>query len=468
MSKIIIAFRDLDGSLDEASLKAWAEKNAYTTKIFNFNQVDEATKFVESVDLKENMLEILGFSKGVESAYELARFTPEITYRRLLTIGTYWGVTKSFEPDGVRPPRKNVEDHKNYVEIFQQPNGFGANPINVSLGICKHQDAVRKALEIAPRTISMQEVADIRSNAVSMIDASNVSIQTGNILPASVFEIPDPVGIFKKPAVQVSVAEPIQVTAAANTPISPGVVVVEIPRPIPMRFFMNCNDGISPAEVKKHVAKYGYNVLIGIDPGSSDRPDDGTMQTIDAVKEAGAALHVYLVGPGMMSWSEEERRQIANFAESVGIDLKKSNWHDIWKMTGWKKKNLEQFEYYWTEHKAYSCEIDNIDSSYIENDPEETVKFYSELKNNLKEKHIGTKLMMKNLDEDQLQAVIDASFGLEFLCNFAMFEEGTGDPKTQIKLCEKLGVQAITPINGITDTHHYGVIDEGVPYTLKR
>jgi hypothetical protein len=234
------------------------------------------------------------------------------------------------------------------------------------------------------------------------------------------------------------------------------------------RFFLNCNDGIPPLRVKKLVDTYGKNILIGIDPGEKDSPDEDSMLTVKSVKSVGANLHVYLVGPGMMSWSAGERKQIEYLAKSVKIDTNKSDWKKVWYSTGWKTKNLQQFEYYYKNHNAYSCEIDNIDSSTIGNDPDKTVAFYKDLEKQLKAKGIKTKLMIKNLNEDQLRAVIAAKFTTDFLCEFGMFEEGTGSPKQQIALCEKLGIKAITPISGITDTDHYGTVASGVEYNLAK
>ena len=234
------------------------------------------------------------------------------------------------------------------------------------------------------------------------------------------------------------------------------------------RFFLDCNNGIPPLRVKKLVDTYGKNILIGIDPGSKDTPDEDSMLTVKSVKSLETNLHVYLVGPGMMSWSAEERQQIAYLARTVKIDTTKSGWQKTWFSTGWKQKIVQQFEYYYKNHNAYSCEIDNIDSSTIGNDPKKTVAYYKELQDALKEKGIKTKLMVKNLDEDQLRAVIDAKFTTDFLCEFGMFEEGTGSPKQQIALCEKLGIKAITPISGITDTNHYGTVASGVEYTLAK
>lgn len=232
------------------------------------------------------------------------------------------------------------------------------------------------------------------------------------------------------------------------------------------RFYLNCNSGISPVKVKTLVTKHGKNILIGIDPGSKDYPDSDSMLTVRAVRAMGAKLHIYLVGPGMMSWSADERAQIKYLAKSVGIDTLQSNWHNKWKSVGWRKKNFQQFQFYHTKYQAYSCEIDNIDSSTIGNDPDKTVEFYTELRDSLKAAGITTKLMIKNLDEDQLQACIDAKFGLDFLCEFGMFEEGSGSARKQISLCAKMGIKAITPINGITDTYSYGVVAEGVGYDL--
>ena len=60
---------------------------------------------------------------------------------------------------------------------------------------------------------------------------------------------------------------------------------------------------------------------------------------------------------------------------------------------------------YYKTYNAYSCEIDNIDSSYIGEDVDKLTFYYVELYNNLKSKDIKTKLMMKNLSEKQLQSI---------------------------------------------------------------
>lgn len=233
------------------------------------------------------------------------------------------------------------------------------------------------------------------------------------------------------------------------------------------RFYLNCNDGIPPSRVKKIVSEHGKNVLIGIDPGMTDRPSEDAQETIDAVKEAGARLHVYLVGPGMWSWSEGERQQIKFLAESIGMDTSKSKWKDEWYSSGWKKKVYEQFKYYHDKHAAYSCEIDNLDSTTLKYDFEEYVEFYKRFAIKLKRSNISTRLMLKNINEDGLELVKNAvdsgELRRDFLADWAMFEEGSGDPKQQIKICKAMGIYAATPISGITDTNAYGVVAAGVP-----
>lgn len=232
------------------------------------------------------------------------------------------------------------------------------------------------------------------------------------------------------------------------------------------RFYLDCNNGIPPYKVDAIKEKYG-DALIGIDPGLNDTPDEDVIPTIKAVKKNKLKLHVYLVGVGMWSWSRDEQKQIIRFAKSVGIDTNKSHWHKReWLTWGWKKKTLQQFIYYYKEHGAYSCEIDNLDSAIGQN-PTKTIAYYKELQDGLDAAKCPTKLMIKNLDEDQLEFLISATnsgkIHKNFLCEWGMFEAGSGSPKRQIELCKKLGIYAVTPITGITPTDRYGTIKTGVP-----
>lgn len=233
---------------------------------------------------------------------------------------------------------------------------------------------------------------------------------------------------------------------------------------------MRCHsDGIPPVRVRKIVEKYGKNVLIGVDPGLKDFPVEESQATIDEVKKQGAFFHVYLVGPGMESWSTDEAKQIKYLAASIGIDTKKSTWKRIWKAGGWEKKVQQQFEFY-NKMGAYSCEIDNLDGIW-DKDPVKNAEFYVRLQNWRVENKINTKLGVKNLDEDQLEKVIEyvdaGKLSTDLFAPFGMFEKGSGNIAKQISLSEKLGFKAVTPKTGITDTTTYGVIDSGVPYLDK-
>ena len=210
---------------------------------------------------------------------------------------------------------------------------------------------------------------------------------------------------------------------------------------------------------------YGTNVLIGTDPGEKDTPSDVAKPQLDYLKSKKIPTHIYLVGPGMMSWSEQERNQIKRYAKSIGINTSKNDWHKQWISIGWKKKVFQQFEYYYKNYNAYSCEIDNLDSA-IANNPIKTIEYFKQLKTELRAANVPTKLMLKNLDIEQLKAVSNniSDLGLDFLCEYAIFEKGTGNPNKQIELCKSIKIQAITPINGLNDTNHYGVIDAGVAY----
>ena len=206
------------------------------------------------------------------------------------------------------------------------------------------------------------------------------------------------------------------------------------------RFFLDCNNGISPRKVRNLKIKYGDDILIGVDPGMGDTPDEDAQNTIDSCKELDLAFHVYLVGPGMMDWSEEEANQVRQHAKSVGINTKEKGWHKKWFDDGWLKKAKQQFKYY-NQMGAYSCEIDNMDGP-LENDPDDTIEAYLELQAYFKEENIKTKLMIKNLDEDQLEALIEnvnsGKLSKDLFTEWGMFEEAPGDPDDQYRLAKKI------------------------------
>ena len=144
MGKVLIVFRGLNNLLDDDSVVKWAQAHDYALKIFNYFEVDSAKQYV--LGLKDSQIEVLGFSRGAVSAYDLCRATPNVQYKRLYTVGTYITVTQSF--GNSRPELDNVEMHRNYVEDFQQPDDFQDYACNISLGHCEHMASVKKALAI--------------------------------------------------------------------------------------------------------------------------------------------------------------------------------------------------------------------------------------------------------------------------------------------------------------------------------
>lgn len=144
--KNLIVFRGLNGALEETTVRKWSKEKNYIIKIFHHSELDKAISYVLSLSDRRHV-EVLGFSKGAETAYALARDVDEVVFRRLITVGTYHTVTTSFST-GRRPPLPNVRKHWNFVEKHQQPKGFKTNTINVSLGVVSHFKSLSKALEL--------------------------------------------------------------------------------------------------------------------------------------------------------------------------------------------------------------------------------------------------------------------------------------------------------------------------------
>jgi pimeloyl-ACP methyl ester carboxylesterase len=120
--------------------------------IFSYFQVAEAGDYMKHLI---GAIDIIGFSRGARSAYELAAAYPNISIRRMITIGSFHTVTSSFG-NGTRPPLKNVGEHRNYIESHQQPPDFNKNPINISLGPTIHYESVKKVLDILEKEETCQ------------------------------------------------------------------------------------------------------------------------------------------------------------------------------------------------------------------------------------------------------------------------------------------------------------------------
>lgn len=225
----------------------------------------------------------------------------------------------------------------------------------------------------------------------------------------------------------------------------------------PVRFWHESGEQFTENEIDRMADQYGQNILIGGDPGWDEF--ENAMRQVDY---HGAHKHVYLTGPGMMEWSAEEREEIKAAARSVGIDTKKSDWQTKWyKQGGWEKKVQAWFKEYDKEN-FYSAEIDNLDAVW-DQDPKQYVAFLGRLDKFLIDNKLKIKLMVKNLNASQLLAVIAYKPRPGLLCEWGMFEAGTGNSSRQIELCARLGIQAVTPKNGLRPTDNYGTTRRGIP-----
>lgn len=239
-------------------------------------------------------------------------------------------------------------------------------------------------------------------------------------------------------------------------------VVKQQPNSVPVRFWHESGTQFTDKEVASYVKQYGPNIVIGGDPGYGSDFDDA-MRACDRYK---CLKHVYLVGPGMWSWSEEERNQIREHARSVGIQTADNpSWHRQWLKDGWRLKQQQEFAFY-DKKGFYSAEIDNIDSAIKQEDIEQYVAYVKQLIEFFDSKKLKIKLMLKNLTEDQLQGLIDAKIDAcgpkSHIAPYAMFEKGSGDPEQQLRIAARMCIKAVTPINGLRKTTDYGTTRAGI------
>ena len=220
------------------------------------------------------------------------------------------------------------------------------------------------------------------------------------------------------------------------------------------RFFFRADDCLSPMALKKAQSQYG-TLLVGIDPGDTDKPSETAQPLINTCNRLGIAKHFYLVGPGDTGWSPQEAAQVRYMASKVSCTG--PSWHAQWLSHGWQDYVFSQIDYYFHDHQAYSVEIDNLSVAGIEGD--KLVSYFHDLALKLRIHSIPTKLMLKNLSADEL-ALLEPS---PFFAPWGIFEEGSGDPAEQERLCAALGIYAVTPRRGLLPTHNYGCPPEGVP-----
>lgn len=229
----------------------------------------------------------------------------------------------------------------------------------------------------------------------------------------------------------------------------------------------NGTKAISVQKVERAISQYGKNILVGVDSGCVE--DGEAAAIIETTRKVGARLHIYLEGPGGVTgeqWTADELARIKVRATAEGIDtgVPLRDWMAIWNREGWKTFTYKQLRAY----KALgfeSAEIDNL-ANGIAKDPEnvkpaEYLEFFK-LYRQWFEKGDVPRLMLKNLSEDELDALIDAvnegHLPREMFADFHIAETDSGDKRKQAAQSARIGIKTV--FSG--DTEHYsafGVYD---------
>lgn len=215
-------------------------------------------------------------------------------------------------------------------------------------------------------------------------------------------------------------------------------------------YFAFASEPISADKVHRLVERHGSNVMVGIDPTY-----EGSEVTDRAAQEAGARRHVYLEGPGGPTdgeWDDDEYRRIKGAAQGVGIDTDHRNWMKPWNQHGWKEHTHNQLR----EFKKQGFESAEIDNLYrgLGDSPRNLVNFYQEYDSWHRQGDVPT-LMMKNVDRDQMQAVVQAvesgRLSRKMFSDFHIWEKSAGPLEGQQKLADQLGIRTVVS----HDTNHY-------------
>lgn len=227
----------------------------------------------------------------------------------------------------------------------------------------------------------------------------------------------------------------------------------------PTRFFHESENQYTEPQVKSMVEKYGHDIVIGGDEGHGE----DFIKTMAAVDKYKALKHVYVVGPGMWSWSDEEKNEIRTMARSVGINTSENGWLKEWYKHGWKQVVMQKM-YYYDSQNFYSIEIDNLDSAF--NTIDELLSFYNDLVEFRAQNELTIRLVMKNLSPEFLEIIVatvkDGKIPQSFFAPVGIFEDGTGNPAEQTRLAKQIGITAITPLNGLRPTEIYGTVKDGI------
>lgn len=256
------------------------------------------------------------------------------------------------------------------------------------------------------------------------------------------------------------------VAAHADDVKSPIIAVHTIQVEAPPAYFLFASDvgdgtnAISTKKVDGALKRFGKNILVGVDSGCVE--DGEAAAIVEHAKKGGARLHIYLEGPGGVTgdeWTRDELARIKTRAAAEGIDTNQSRekWLEAWNNEGWKNSTYKQLRAY----KALgfeSAEIDNL-ANGIARTPDavtrdEYMTFFKSYQQWF-EKGDVPRLLLKNLNEDELASVADAAqdgrLSRAMFADFHIAEADSGDNQKQSAQSARMGIKTVFS----ADTEHY-------------
>ena len=217
---------------------------------------------------------------------------------------------------------------------------------------------------------------------------------------------------------------------------------------LPADYFLFASRGVTAKQIRDAAEKYD-RVLVGFDAGNIP---DASMR---AARDVGAELEIYVEGPGGPtgnSWSPDERARVRKAAASVGVNTKGDRWMQEWDAWAWKAYTYKQLEGY-LEQGYTAGEIDNL-GRVLGEGSDKLVEFFADYG----EKCVAgrlPRLIMKNITEDQLEAVVaavnDGTLPRAMFSEFHISERGSGDRKKQDELSSQIGIRTVAS----NDTYNY-------------